>query len=319
MPAKNEAENLPCVLSAVREAINNYGGNAEIILVDNGSDDSTIEIAKKNGCRVLGDGTATISRLRNMGVREAQGDIIAFLDADCVVDRNWLTYCLEKFSDARIGVVGTRAIPDLRNPSWVEEGWFRLISGAARPDYPNWLGTSNLLVRKSVFSEAGGFDEKLETAEDVDFCRRINNRYLICLEKRIDTVHLRESKTIIDLYKREKWRGKCSLFQLVNSKEWKKEILSILAPGIFLLSLSMFIILFFINIIIAVIFVILLALMPIAMIVRKKALIDSKQSYIKIYLVALVYLFARSIALFHEVFVSSLVKTYSLAVGKTIK
>ncbi|NTW73015.1 MAG: glycosyltransferase, partial [Eubacteriaceae bacterium] len=230
IPAKNEEAIIEKVLLSLNIAIDTYGKSCEIILVDNGSTDATCKIASEYSCRVMVKPNVSIATLRNLGAQQAQGELLGFLDADCLVDPRWIQYCDETLSDHCIGVVGTRAIPDLNNSTWVEEGWYGLVSGAARPDYPNWIGSSNMFMRKDVFVDVGGFDEELVTAEDVNLCNKIIKKYRVCLDKRINTIHLRESKTISQLVKREIWRGKSSIRQFIISEDKIGAFKSIVIP-----------------------------------------------------------------------------------------
>ena len=74
--------------------------------------------------------------------------------------------------------MGTRAIPDLKNATWVEKAWHNLISGSERPDFVDWLGTSNLFVRREEFLGLGGFSESLIAGKDVDLGFRIAKNYM---------------------------------------------------------------------------------------------------------------------------------------------
>lgn len=83
----------------------------EVIVVDNGSSDNTKEIVlnfkNKLNIKYIYEGQRGIPHARNAGIRNATKDIIAFIDDDCVADRNWLKYLEIPFiKDPRIGVVG---------------------------------------------------------------------------------------------------------------------------------------------------------------------------------------------------------------------
>lgn len=176
IPAKDEEEYIGDCLRCLNQAIAEYGGCIEVIIVDNGSKDSTKDIAKEFKCKIIEAPGVSIGAARNAGVREAKGEIIAFLDADCLVHPKWITYCIEHVKDVQIGAVGTRNIPDIRKATWVERCFYKLISGAERPNYVDWLGTLNLFVRKDLFNEVGGFDESLKTAEDVNLGYKISQK-----------------------------------------------------------------------------------------------------------------------------------------------
>lgn len=183
----------------------------EIIVVDNGSKDQTLKIAKEHRVKILERPGATISSLRNTGARLAKGEIFAFIDADCLAPPNWLTDALKLLSSERserIGAVGAEySLPS--DTSWVERVWDlhtmrRRIRGEAK-----WIPSGNLIVKRACFFEIGGFREDLITSEDVDFCARIRQAgYEIISDPKISVVHLGNPKNIIMFFKKELWRGK---------------------------------------------------------------------------------------------------------------
>lgn len=303
IPAKNEGNYIDECLTALIKSILFSKIKAEVIVVNNGSIDSTKTIARKHGCTVIEKLQGNISSIRNFGAKNAKGDIFAFLDADCIVSKNWISYCIENFKKDHIAIVGTRAIPDLNHSTWVERAWYRLISGAPRPDYVQWLGTSNIFVRKDAFFEVHGFNEDLETAEDVDFCYRLTDSgYRIILEKRTDTIHLRESKTLIDLFKREFWRGKSSLRSFKILGYPKSEIISVFMPGITFLVGILFVLSIFISLKFVVFFLLILLIMPTLLIVKKKARIKTILEFMQCYFVSFTYISARSASFGNEIF-----------------
>lgn len=74
IPAYNEAENLPATLEALGRALIGLTDQVEIIVVDNNSSDSTAEVAKKLGVRVVFEPVNQIARARNAGAIAACGD-----------------------------------------------------------------------------------------------------------------------------------------------------------------------------------------------------------------------------------------------------
>lgn len=71
----------------------------ETIIMYGHSTDRTVEIAERYGCGVMNGGRGTISCARDLDVRNADGEFIAFTDADCVIDRNWLRTLIKHFDD----------------------------------------------------------------------------------------------------------------------------------------------------------------------------------------------------------------------------
>lgn len=150
--------------------------SVEIVVIDDCSTDGTSDAVKSGFPNVMllrqekkGPGAA-----RNLGVKNAKHDIIAFTDSDCVVHDRWLDVIYETLSrDKSIGVLGGRTIEKglgivryLHDPKGDIE--------AAREPYAS---TNNMAVRKDVFLAAGGFDPYFTfSCEDVDLCYRIRQK-----------------------------------------------------------------------------------------------------------------------------------------------
>ena len=78
----------------------------EVIIVDGHSTDDTVEIAKKYGCKIVYEDIGTIGGARDLGVKESSGEFIAFTDADCLVDTNWIKNIIKHFNNEDIAAVG---------------------------------------------------------------------------------------------------------------------------------------------------------------------------------------------------------------------
>ncbi|MBD3390697.1 MAG: glycosyltransferase, partial [Chitinivibrionales bacterium] len=150
----------------------------EVIVVDDGSTDTTADIAGRAGCRVIRlDRNAGCARARNLGFAEARGEIIYFLDADCAPEPECLERLVAEITRSdRIGIAGGAEIdgngPDNRFALayYVSECYdFAPQLPAKRRMY---LRTSNLLVRRNVLEKLTGFREHLSAAEDLEFCFR---------------------------------------------------------------------------------------------------------------------------------------------------
>ena len=165
VPCRDERERLSACLSAL-EGQDMPAGAFEMVVVDACADGHAAEIAKR-GVRVVADERRGPGAARNIGIRQARGDVIAFTDADCVPRFDWLSKLDEAF----------RADPDaagfagaLRLPRATLIG--RLEDADARVNYDGFI-TSNIAYRRDVLESVGGFDETLPCAEDYDLAWRI--------------------------------------------------------------------------------------------------------------------------------------------------
>lgn len=188
----------------------------EIILVDNGSKDKTVEIAKQFGICILTKLNGTIGALRNYGAKHTRGNIIAFIDADCQVHRNWLKEALKHFDNPQIAAVGSRL--DHLASTWVSKCWSLMHSKKIVNGETDWLPSGNMIVLKKYFDEINGFDEQLTTSEDYDLCLRLRLRgYKIISDPKISSLHLDPPKTLIEFYKKEIWHGQEMLKTFLKS------------------------------------------------------------------------------------------------------
>lgn len=209
IPAKNEENMIGKCLDAI-SGIDYPAELYEIIVVDNGSFDRTMEIAGEYTEYVYSMPSGTISSLRNFGAKKSSADYIAFIDADVVVKRNWIKNAMELLaSDTSIACVGcSPQIPS--RATWVERAWHMDVMAKPQQGKRSWIASMNMIVRRDVFEEIGGFNEKLVTCEDVDLGYRITEKYYIVEDKSIEAVHLGEAKNLVQLFKKEMWRGKSS-------------------------------------------------------------------------------------------------------------
>jgi len=106
IPTKNNGDILEKCLASIRNLDYPPKDKYEVIIVDGHSTDNTVEIAKKYGCKVVYEDIGRISYARDLGVKYAEGEFIAFTDADCIVDRNWLKELIKHFSASRVQDTG---------------------------------------------------------------------------------------------------------------------------------------------------------------------------------------------------------------------
>jgi glycosyltransferase involved in cell wall biosynthesis len=210
IPALNEEAVIGRCLDSL--AKNNFPKSAfEVIVVDNGSTDRTIDIAKSFekvlALKVLKLEKAHISALRNRGAAEAGGKFLAFLDADCLAPENWLHFAVERLSSRNTGIIGGHCTIPKDSP-WVTRVWYGDRQTVKR-GHVSYVPAANLLLSQVNFIEIGSFDESLETNEECEFCNRARKKTLtVVAYPELGVVHLRDPQTIGAFFRKHRWHGK---------------------------------------------------------------------------------------------------------------
>jgi GT2 family glycosyltransferase len=151
----------------------------EIVLVDNGSTDATLERVRAFGeaVRVVREPARGASAARNRGIREARGEVVVFTDADCVVEPGWIAGVVAPLGDREVGAVGGPILS--RDGGNRIERFGEVIHDQRRAieeeEYP-YVASGNWASRREVVIAAGLFDEALPRGQDVDLAWRIVQR-----------------------------------------------------------------------------------------------------------------------------------------------
>lgn len=207
IPARNEEENLGALLASLA-ALDFPHDRLEVIVIDHESTDRTGEIAHGAGAKVLPKKGGTISSARNFGASSAAAPIVAFLDADCTVAEDWLKCALPYFDDPKVGAVGSYYVVPLEPSTWVRRVLRAQTEARPKSSEGKWVPAGNMLIRKDVYRECGGFDESLATCEDVDLCYRVAQNYRVVEDTKIRCFHHGEPKTLRQIFRKELWRGR---------------------------------------------------------------------------------------------------------------
>jgi glycosyltransferase involved in cell wall biosynthesis len=209
IPALNEEAMIARTLASLADS--DFPPDAyEVVLVDNGSSDRTIAVARAFASRlrltILERPGVNVSALRNLGAAVASGEVLAFLDADCLVPRHWMVSACRHLQSASSGVIGG-SIDVSGDCGWVGRTWYRV--GYAPKDGPvTYVPSGNLLIRREDFVRLGGFNENLKTSEDCEFCFRARRNGLpVMAIAEMAVVHLRTPQTLWEFYRRERWHG----------------------------------------------------------------------------------------------------------------
>ncbi len=211
LPCLNEEANLERVLKAVL-AQDIPREDYEVVVVDGGSIDRSVEIAESAGVRVVSSPRG-VSVQRNRGAAATTAPVLAFVDSDCVVPTDWLRrglYLIEKEGADLAG--GPTVAPE--GAGWIARAWdahmhtreHGVLAGGR--ELFRLITTSNLFIRRSVFDEVGGFDESLGSGEDFFLCSRVAEiRRTVQFDDGMIVRHFGAPRTVGAFFREQVWHS----------------------------------------------------------------------------------------------------------------
>jgi GT2 family glycosyltransferase len=199
----------------------------EVVIADNGSRDGSAELARRWAeehpeFRVV-DASARPgpSAARNMGAAAASGELLAFCDADDVVQPGWLAGCAAALADADV-VAGHLDL-------WSLNGGLPAPTQAAATRQLGFLPAAlgaNLAVRRAAFEAVGGFDEELATGEDIDLSWRLQLAGFRFTSAPAAVVAKRERTQFGQVFRQARTYGRCGpvLFRRYRSAGARRDL-----------------------------------------------------------------------------------------------
>jgi cellulose synthase/poly-beta-1,6-N-acetylglucosamine synthase-like glycosyltransferase len=180
----------------------------EIIVVDGCSTDATVEIAQKYAVKVVSEPLSAPAAYNN-AMKTVSSEVLGFVDSDAKVEREWLNKLVTHLDDPQVaGVSGDIETWNTEN-AWARSIGYDLKSRYARlKKYVVRVATMNLLLKKSIIEEVGGFDENLQSQYDTDLGFRITSRgYRILFEPAAKCYHFHRS-TVKGYFRQQLQYGK---------------------------------------------------------------------------------------------------------------
>lgn len=155
----------------------------EVIAVDDGSVDGSDRLIQGFSVRLIRQNNRGPASARNLGFSNAEGEIIIFLDSDCIVGYNWISLHVaeHKLNNDDVGCVGGAfAFPPITS-SFFEvcdyySCWYEQHPKCSPSGEYEYLPSTNLSFRRQVLEDIGGFNSNLRTGEDVDICWRLKEK-----------------------------------------------------------------------------------------------------------------------------------------------
>lgn len=165
IPTRNEARNIgPCIdsLASIKSR-----DDVEVIVVDNYSSDSTVELAKQKGVRVVSCGNERSAQKNHGALKDASGAYVFFVDADMRIPSGTMTEVLK--------ILTADGAPDglYVREEMVGDGFWIKIRNFERSFYDSTCIDALRVIKTSLVKAVGGYDVSLFAGEDWDLDRRI--------------------------------------------------------------------------------------------------------------------------------------------------
>ncbi len=179
VPVRNGADKIArCLAAVLSQSLQPY----EVIVVDGHSNDGTAEKVKKFPVKLLYEDYHTRGGACQVGIQSVKGEYIAFTDADCIPEKDWLANLVKGFEPGIIGVGG--AIKNIGEDFWVHStdlAYDTFIGSATSVQgryfkekrFVNSISGCNSMYRAQDLLKVGGFNASLPGAEDADLNSRL--------------------------------------------------------------------------------------------------------------------------------------------------
>jgi len=177
VPAYNVAQTLgECLAALLDQSVPR--SEYEVIAVDDGSTDSTPEVVKRYGVRLLSQLHQGPAAARNLGVSQASGEIVLFTDADCAPAREWIEEMVKPLAESDVvavkGAYRTRQKALLAR--FIQAEFEERYTLLERERYVDFVDSHSAAYRKAEFLAAGGFDPDFMLSEDVDLSYKLSRQ-----------------------------------------------------------------------------------------------------------------------------------------------
>ena len=228
IPVRDDAARLRLCLDAI--ATNGDAERRRIVVADNGSADGSAHVAASYGATVLALPRYRVGELRNIAAAATSSPLIAFVDADHLIDPGWVRTALKLFDDHQVTAAGAPYSPAL-SANWVARAYDRFRPELHTVEPAEWLGSGNMIVRREAFEQVGGFDTSLESCEDVDLCNRLRAAgYRLVADPQLRSVHLGDPATLRALFLGELWRGRDNIKVTLRGPLTMRALPSVVIP-----------------------------------------------------------------------------------------
>ena len=191
------------ISSTIESVINQTYPDFELIIVNDGSTDNSLEAAqsfKDTRIKIVNKPNGGVSSARNLGINLSQNQFIVFLDADDL----WLPYCLEEFCAlirefrkaqvfcTNYNMTG-KNLKGSERRYYIEDYFFTSAFFLAKWSIPIMI-TGCVSVRRDLFNEVGNFNQHITHGEDLDMWDRLARYSKIAKSEKVTTIYRTEAE-----------------------------------------------------------------------------------------------------------------------------
>ena len=196
IPVYNEEKDIGnCLKSLGKQSYSNF----EIIIVDDGSTDKTLDIVKKYGVRILKQNHKGPGEARNLGAKNAKGEILILVDADMTFHKDYLKNLIKPILENK--TIGTEE--EFQFATNLDNLWSRCY-GKYRTNPKAKEGKIFRAILKSEFLKMGGFDAKYGYADDQTFLYKYGVKSKVAKDAKC---YHNNPETARETFKQSVWMG----------------------------------------------------------------------------------------------------------------
>jgi glycosyltransferase involved in cell wall biosynthesis len=232
IPSFNSIDTIEFTLKHIEE-LQDYNSVIEVIVVDSSDDNKTkafLDGYTNKKLRVITSGIRVMPAIqRNIGAREAKGDILAFIDSDAYPDKEWIRKILAVFKEnIKLGG-GSYLLPEFQHTNKIAVAQYYLqfneFIPAGKQRIKNFFPSCNIFCDKDFFMDVGGFPE-VRASEDTLFCLKAGEKTDLLFVPEATVYHIFRTKKEA-FHRNQLLLGK---FVLIYRRDYYK---SIIYKGIF--------------------------------------------------------------------------------------
>lgn len=172
IPAYNAEKTISDCLAAVSNQ--RWDRNIEILVIDDGSNDRTAEIASSSpGVTVMTVPNGGAAKALNIGIQRARYELVASVDSDAILQPDWTSKVIPWFEDSSVAAVGGYVRTANNGVIGRISGYHSEICRDGVRESTDNLGSTNTAYRRSHIVDVGMFTERMKIGYDADICRKL--------------------------------------------------------------------------------------------------------------------------------------------------